>query len=760
VVIVSLTTTPPNMFGLSSSIDKLLFNQTVTPDLIVVNVCDEYSRFNMESISLSLESTSDKVIINPCVDSGPATKLLGLFEANGVPSIDDDDIIIVIDDDHSYPRYMVEEYLSTFDLIKNDDKTVLGVVGSPMISLGVRSEKLPLGLTEWTESRNSNLKKVGVLQGWGSYSMKGAALKKLKEIYSIHHFPNAVFYHDDLFISNIMNKYFDLRVVQTEKLWHRRSVKDNSRIDSPLVWESNRELRANKHAPSTAQMHNDASLGGASGDDGNLEKNLKSLSLYIKKGLLNIGLDDERKKEILFHDFVYKNGNRLDIEDLEGMTLRECIDHIENLDKPCTAINLMYELMKTKERDSDKYIDAVVALIERFGVSKGITKFLDRLPFSVRQKRNMKAAVIFHFPIDGRHGCHTRAMESIRGLVSLGMEVHIITKNQPKGDGIHSWSNEAVEDMKQAGVMVLDIFDGEEDYEWPSVSWSSYVKEKLLERDYDFILVNYEDVLTEDTYKLISNYPSAIDTHDNIKLNKELQDSIDSLENIDDCRKFYHRGRNTNRKRKYSIPRIYISEFEYENLRLKGDAFIPHVAQASIKTKSFLGNPMFLGSNNVFNKMGIDILDEIIEHPLNIFGLISEYALSKENKNFNCEGYQEDTSSMFETACFSMCPLFLGTGSKIKIQESLANATPVVAMIDSGLNSDIVHGVNGFLCYTTQEFKEYCDILYHHRDLCSKMGKAAAEMNENKASKSLSFKEYFEILLRIKTAKKGGKNAR
>tara|TARA_Y100000004_G_scaffold191101_1_gene249306 strand:- start:262 stop:1284 length:1023 start_codon:yes stop_codon:yes gene_type:complete len=340
------------------------------------------------------------------------------------------------------------------------------------------------------------------------------------------------------------------------------------------------------------------------------------------------------------------------------------------------------------------------------------------------------------------------------------MEVHVITKNQPKEEGMHNWTKEAAESMKQSGVMVLDIFDGEEDYKWPSVSWSSYVKEKLLERDYDFILVNYEDILTEDVYKLISKHPSAIDTHDNIKLNNTLQNSIDNLENIDDCRRFYHRHRGVSRKRKHSIPRIYISEFEYENLRLKGDAFIPHISQASIKTKSFLGNPMFIGSSNVFNKKAIDMLDTIVENPVDIFGLVSKYALTKENENFNCKGYQEDTSSIFETACFSMCPLFLGTGSKIKIQESLANATPVVAMIDSGLNSDIVHGVNGFLCYTTQEFKKYCDILYKDRDLCSKMGKAAVEINESKASKSLSFKEYFEILLRVKTAKKGGKNAR
>jgi glycosyltransferase involved in cell wall biosynthesis len=754
-VIVSLTTTPPNMFSLAGSIDRLLSSQTTPPDLVVVNVCSNYSRFNSENLSISLESISDKVIINPCVDSGPATKLLGLFESDKV-HIGDDDVIIIIDDDHSYPSYMVEEYLNTFDLIKNDHKTVLGVVGSPMVSLGTQSEKLPVGLTEWTEARNSNLKKVSVLQGWGSYSMKGSAFKKLKEVYAIHHFPNPAFYQDDLFISNIMNKHFDLRIVQTEKLWHHRAVRDHSKIDSPWVSESNRELRSNNDSPQVTQMHNDPSLGGAIGSDGNLEKNLKSLSLYIKKGLLNIDMNDKRKKEILFHDFVYKNGKRLSFKDLEKMDLEECIDHLDGLDKHCTVLNLMYELMKIREREDDRYIDAIVALIERFGVSKGIAKFLDRLPFVVRQKRNMKAAVIFHFPIDGKHGCHTRAMESIKALVSLGMEVHLLTKNREDG---YNWSEEAVEQMKQSGVKVLDIFDPQ-DNKWPSPSWSKHIKNKLLKNEYDFILVNYEDVLTEDTYKLISKYPSAIDTHDNISLNADLQKNIDTLDNLEKCRRFYHKQRASSRKRKHSIPRIYISEFEYDNLRLKGDAFIPYTAEASVETKSFSANPVFLGSDNVFNKMGVDLLDEAIEHPVDIFGLVSEYAKSKENDNFNCKGYQQDVAAIFNTACFSVCPLVLGTGSKIKIQDSLANATPVVAMIDSGLNSGIVHGVNGFLCYTTEEFKNYCSLLYKDRNLCSKMGKAAAMINEKRSSNGLTFEEYFEILIRVKSAQKSRKNAR
>ena len=766
-VIVSLTTTPPNMFSALSAVDRLLHSQTVPPNLVVVNVCDKYNRFKSNNISLSLSSASDKVLVNHCVDSGPATKVLGLIESG--LEIDNDDIIIVLDDDILYPSRMVEEYISTLDILKSPHETILGVVGNSLGSLGRISEEEPVGLTEWTEQKNTHLKKVNVLQGWGSICFKGAALEKLKDIYSIHHFPNEIFYQDDLFTSNIANKYFDLRIVQTEHLWHHRSVRDTSKLDMPVIGESNPNLRPSSQVQQSLQMHNDTAISGMVGDDGNLEKNLRSLALYIKKNILNLDMKESRKKELVFHDFINKFGSRLQFKDIEDISLEQCIDTLDSLEKHCLFVGLMYDLMKIKERENDTYVNGIIELLSRHGLSKGISKFLDRLPYVVRKRKNMKAAVIFHFAIDGKHGCHTRAMKSIKALVSLGMEVHLLTQNINGGkDGYTSvWTESDAENMQKAGVKVLDVFDQPPCDYYPvgnNPSWSKHVEAKIKANNYDFIFVNYEEVLTEKTYRLISNYPCAIDTHDNINFNGEMQDKIDTLNDIDECRRFYSNQRSVSRKRKYAgIPRVYISQFEYETFRLKGDVFIPYAANPSIKDKSFLGNPVFLGSDNLFNRKGVDILDEIISSsvsPIDIFGSVSNHANQKGNENIIGKGYVENIAEVFRNAAFSVCPLILGTGSKIKIQDSLANATPVISMIDSGLYSDIIHGVNGFLCYNKKEFKEYFDLLYNDRQLCSKMGKAAAEINEKKSRNAISFEEYFEILIRVKSALKGNKNAR
>jgi len=346
VIIVSLTTIPPNMFALSLQIDKLLDEQITKPDLIIINVAKEYARFEREALFLNLKSTHEKVLINFCTDSGPATKLVGLFES-GV-DIKDDDTIIIIDDDVDYPEELCRDYVETFDIIKNEHDTVLGVVGCSLEQRGWHTIKFPFGLTEFTEFNGSHLKKVNMVQGWGSYGLKGAALKKLKQVYSIHLFPDYVFYQDDIFISNIAQKHLDIRVIQTQGLWTHRQVdtgspdpptNDHERdqtkfgLNKTVVAEKNKNLCPAQEFSEKFQLHKDEQLGGGEGKDGNTEKNLKSLSLLIEKGICNFAIEDERKNEILFHNFVYEFGKLVEYEDIKDLTVEECIDLLKGLQK-------------------------------------------------------------------------------------------------------------------------------------------------------------------------------------------------------------------------------------------------------------------------------------------------------------------------------------------------------------------------------------------------------------------------------------------
>ena len=70
-------------------------------------------------------------------------------------------------------------------------------------------------------------------------------------------------------------------------------------------------------------------------------------------------------------------------------------------------------------------------------------------------------------------------------------------------------------------------------------------------------------------------------------------------------------------------------------------------------------------------------------------------------------------------------------------------------MLDSGIDSDIIHGVNGFLCYNEKEMLAYCHLLLKDRDLCSSMGKNASAINQQRIRDTISFKEYIEILSNV-----------
>ena len=579
-IIVSLTTIPPNFFMLPKQIENLLELQTVTPDLIVINIAEEYCRFKSDVLSIVPKSLNENVVVNFCTDSGPATKIIGLLESG--MDISDDDTIVILDDDMDYPKQLCEDYLSTFDIIKNEHETILGVVGSTLESRGKTTKKHPLGLTEWTEDSNSHLKEVNVLQGWGSYAMKGSALKKLKGLYAIHHFPDDIFFQDDLFNSNFYKKHFKLRVMQSTP---KRATE--SKGISPEF-----------------QMHlSEKNLGGIAESDGNIVKNLRGLSLYIEKGILNFDIAESRKKEILFHNFVDKFGDFVELEDLEDLTVEESIDLLKKLEKNIVLIKTFFAILSVDNKKiNSRYTKEMVAFADRFGISKTIDKFLDKLPFAAREKRKKKAAVIFHIPMNGSHGCQTRALESIKSLLKLGLEVHLLSKNDNLGtENRMVWSESDADSIKNIGVHVLDVFDPKESEPFISPTWSKHIQQKMKSENYDFILVNYEHVLTPELYSEISKIPCVIDTHDDVHLNGVLQEEIKNLTSLEDCRMFYARRRlQGSNYTDQNIPKIFISKDELTRLGSVADCFIPHVVKPFITKKTFSGNPFFYWLRQLF----------------------------------------------------------------------------------------------------------------------------------------------------------------
>ena len=102
-VVVTLTTIPTREDSVLKTV-KSIFNGTVKPDVIYVNLPEWYPRFKCSPDSnLETKLKDLGVVVNKCKDYGSLTKLVPVLDIETDP----DTCIVVIDDDMNYqPRFL------------------------------------------------------------------------------------------------------------------------------------------------------------------------------------------------------------------------------------------------------------------------------------------------------------------------------------------------------------------------------------------------------------------------------------------------------------------------------------------------------------------------------------------------------------------------------------------------------------------------------------------------------------------------------
>ncbi len=120
------------------------------------------------------------------------------------------------------------------------------------------------------------------------------------------------------------------------------------------------------------------------------------------------------------------------------------------------------------------------------------------------------------------------------------------------------------------------------------------------------------------------------------------------------------------------------------------------------------------------------VLEECPDFCLDVTGSWSEKLLSFEG--IELKGFLTSLDDYYCHAPFLPCPIFSGGGQQVKIVEAMAHAVPVISFHSSGLKSPIIHGVNGLLAESPEEFAKHCILLWKDRNLCKKLGTAAQEI--------------------------------
>ncbi len=184
-IVVSLTTTPKRIIYIKETIDSIM-NQTIKPDIIVLNLPKIFKRDNSVFTKIPDFILQNKsIIINFCEDLGPATKIVPTCISN---ITNDSDIIFSIDDDVYYPDKLFELYLYYHSLCPNSI-----ITGTSLFTIN--------------NSRFHELKECELLEGFSCVLYKKRFLKNIPiKLFDKNKVPIYHYLSDDLILSNYLIK--------------------------------------------------------------------------------------------------------------------------------------------------------------------------------------------------------------------------------------------------------------------------------------------------------------------------------------------------------------------------------------------------------------------------------------------------------------------------------------------------------------------------------------------------------------------------
>lgn len=198
---VTLTTTPNRIKNIKPTLRSLI-HQSVSPDMIILNVPKLYRNSDPYIIPDFLLNMPKLKINRIEYDLGPATKLLPTLKK---AEIDKDDLIIVVDDDQVYPYQLLENYLKAS---KMDSESSFTLCGWQVPATGKhkdRRTKRGAGVRVFdpypTIEENEPIE---ILQGASSYLVKSRFLDL--EVFNYQNAPREAFFVDDIWFSGHLSR--------------------------------------------------------------------------------------------------------------------------------------------------------------------------------------------------------------------------------------------------------------------------------------------------------------------------------------------------------------------------------------------------------------------------------------------------------------------------------------------------------------------------------------------------------------------------
>lgn len=414
----------------------------------------------------------------------------------------------------------------------------------------------------------------------------------------------------------------------------------------------------------------------------------------------------------------------------------------------------------------------------------------------IRNKIKKKAIFFFHEnPYPFVNGNQKRALEIIKALISKGLEVHFFSMNFLGS----RWDDESREVLIKIGVRSVRVY---EILCWEKrfMKWLARRKKpNLLSPELPVTFTNppflklwfWKEILRISPDMLWINYAfmgnlvdvtggnvlKVIEMHDLVSANSWMRRLLGlNWKDSQFISKQMFLGMNDELwdERAWAKKAVMSDEREYE-VYDKFDYVVSIAESEAALVRSHTGKTkVILAAHSITpSETGNDYSGPIFfpagKHIFNIHGYLyfvkkiwplirlknrnAEIQISGNLKDliFEDDGvkfldYMPDLDEIYQKSAFAICPLISGTGQPVKVIESLARGLAVIATKHAAKDTPLIHGENGFIAETPEEFAEYAHLLWNDRDRCKVLGVNARE-TVRKIFEGASFEKRIEPII-------------
>lgn len=274
-----------------------------------------------------------------------------------------------------------------------------------------------------------------------------------------------------------------------------------------------------------------------------------------------------------------------------------------------------------------------------------------------------------------------------------------------------------------------------------------FVKKLVEQGNYDYIWLNYIEYAALATeIKKNSKIEILIDIHD---LGCQSRLVLSNLEYLQNLKFDYKKNLIKEASLLNKFDRVIVnSQLEIDILSSyipeEKLVLIPHLLEETIKfnnitpysQREFDYDLLFVGTGRSPNLNAINFfLEEIFPHiveqkpdvTLALVGSINKVIPIPDqlSKNIISLGYVEDLAAVYLHARISICPLLDGAGTKVKLQEALAHALPIVTTQVGASGLKLENKINAYVTNDSQVFANKILALLDDKQLCKQLSAAA-----------------------------------